>query len=289
MENPHIDSVDPQGNPDSLAAESPRDSDLVPQVTQCKPDQTPLWKMVLETFAVIVGIVVAGIYYGQLYVMRGQLGEIIKQYPELKKSADAAKEASDTAHDTMVLSERPWVKIKHRIVKPLTFDVMRWKGPVAMMVVEDTVENVGPSTALNVFSWEDVIPLDDHGIETAKARQTEWCEANRHRKAGGLSGYMLFPRDPFVQNSTVGPFMEAVNKAANASPGDLHGKTAFVLVGCVVYRSSFEPPTAPAHETKFIYWLGKPLPNGGIQPYVIPHGVANKLQLIEFPDGFSAD
>jgi hypothetical protein len=158
------------------------------------------------------------------------------------------------------------------------------------MVVEDTLENVGQSIALHVFSWEDVIPMDSiGGIETARARQSEWCEANRHRNSGGLSGYVLFPKEPFVQNSAMGPFMDAVTKAADSSTGDLRGKAGFVLVGCVVYRSSFEPPTAPAHETKFIYWLGARDQEGGIQPYVNPIGVADSLRLITFPDGFSAD
>jgi hypothetical protein len=100
MENPNTDSEDPKNNPSTPARESPRNPDLIPQVpppvekksetTYCKPDQAPLWKIVLEVFAVIVGIIVAWIYYGQLSVMRGQLGEIIKQYPEIKKTADAA-------------------------------------------------------------------------------------------------------------------------------------------------------------------------------------------------------
>jgi len=46
---------------------------------------------------VIVGIYALYIYSGQLKVMRGQLGEIIKQSPELQKSANAAKSAADTA------------------------------------------------------------------------------------------------------------------------------------------------------------------------------------------------
>lgn len=206
-----------------------------------------------------------------------------------KQAADAANRASKTATNSLVLGERPWIKLKHRIVQPLPFDVMRWKGPVASIIIEDTLENVGQSDALNVFEWEDVIPLDPNGrLQTAQARQAKWCDANRHRKAGGMSGYMLFQHDPFTQTSSIGPFMEAVNKAAEASLGDLRGKVGFVLVGCVVYRSSFEAPTSPAHETRFIYFLGEPQ-SGAVQPYVSLAGAADKLQLVEFPDGFSAE
>jgi hypothetical protein len=217
-------------------------------------------------------------------------GYTIKIYRANKQSADAATSAAKTAADSLVLAQRPWIKIKHRIVQPLTFNVMRWKGPIASMVVEDTLENVGQSVALNVFSWEDVIPVDFEttGYKTAQDRQTQWCETNRHQTQY-LSGNMLFPKDPFVQNSGMGPFMDVVNKMANANTGGLHGRVAFVMVGCVVYRSSFEPPTAPAHVTKFMYLLGIASQDGAVQPYIEPVGVADKLRLISFPYGFSAD
>ena len=54
----------------------------------------------------VVGIIALCIYYGQLKVMRGQLGEIIKQYPEIQKSAAAAKSAADTADATLKNQQR---------------------------------------------------------------------------------------------------------------------------------------------------------------------------------------
>ncbi|HEY2118008.1 MAG TPA: hypothetical protein VGH37_02385 [Candidatus Acidoferrum sp.] len=81
-----------------------------------------------------------------------------------KKNADAAKRAADTADKSLVNTQRPWVKIKHRIVKSLTFNVAGNGGPVDSMTVEDTIENVGQSIALNVFSWEDVFPIDTPGF-----------------------------------------------------------------------------------------------------------------------------
>src|SRR6266849_3687562 len=84
--------------------------------------------------------IVAG---GQLLVMRGQLHEIIRQYPEIQKSAIAAKSAAEIARDAFIVGQRPWVKIKHRVIQPLTFNEMRNSGPVAIMTVEDTLENIG--------------------------------------------------------------------------------------------------------------------------------------------------
>ena len=65
--------------------------------------------------------------------------------------------------DTYVTSQRPWVKVKNRMVKPLTFDTPAWKGPVASATIEDILENTGTTVALNVLYWEDIIPLDSDG------------------------------------------------------------------------------------------------------------------------------
>jgi len=206
--------------------------------------------------------------------------------------AEAARNAAKTAADQLVLGERPWVKIKHRIVTPLTFDIGgRASGiPVALMTIEDTIENVGQTVAINVLSWEDVIPADpDHSIRTARARQKEYCDANRHPDPRGLSGSTLFPHDPSIQQSIVGPQMPKVAEATIRNGPGLNGKVAFVLVGCVFYRSSFEPRSRPTHQTRFIYWLGVPYSEGGFQPYVIPSGVAAELRLIAMLDGFTAD
>ncbi len=212
---------------------------------------------------------------------------------QTKKSAEAANRAATIADTTLKASQRPWVKIKHRIVRPLTFDVPAQNGPVASMTVEDTLENVGQTVALNVLSWEDIIPVDsDLSLTTARKRQNQWCDANRHPNPKALSGYILFPHDPFVENSTVGPSMEIVNKAARQIPGgmgSLYGQVAFAFVGCVSYRSSLDSPDAPRHETGFIYRLGQVESWGGMQPFIKPTGVASVLQLVEFPDGFSAD
>jgi hypothetical protein len=240
-----------------------------------KRDKWDVAKLVAEfiglAFLILYTLYTAGVYHAN------------------KEAAEAAKSAAEVARDAFVVGQRPWVKIKHRVIQPLTFNVMRNAGPVAIMTVEDTLENVGQSVALDVKIWEDIIPMDPNfgGTKTARARREQWCEANRHQM-GTLSGYMLFPHDPMPQEEDIGPMMSVVNKAADAETGGLHGKVAFVLVGCVVYRSSFEDKNAPAHETQFMYMLGEPV-GGPIKPYVRPVGVARKLRLVFFPDGFSAD
>src|ERR1700724_4890863 len=47
------------------------------------------WVIGTNIILAVIGIVALCIYGGQLHVMRGQLQEIIRQYPQLKKSAEA--------------------------------------------------------------------------------------------------------------------------------------------------------------------------------------------------------
>ena len=219
------------------------------------------------------------------------MGEMKAQTIAQQVAANAAKSAADTATKAMEIGNRPWIKIKHRIISPLTFDVAgRIGSPIALMTVEDTIENVGQSVALNVFSWEDVLPIDlDHSTKTARARQEKWCGANRHRSPKGLSGYMLFPREPWVQYSEVGPSMATLPPyIVHGNDSRLNGKLGFVLVGCVCYRSPLDQSISPAHETRFMYYLGIPQEQGFF-PFILPKGIATQLRLIEMPDGFSAD
>jgi hypothetical protein len=275
------------------------------------------WMVILTVFLFVVGAITLVVFYGQFKEMQTQTGILSDQAnraaadavesgkkveSQLAIARQQAKATQDSvlaisgqariAEQQLELSERPWVKIKNNIASPLTFDVGgRASGiPVAMAKIEDTIENVGQSVAVDVLSWEDVIPIDpDHSLRTARARQKQWCDANRHPDPRGLSGYTLFPRDPIVQNSTVGPQMPRVVEAEIRNDPGLTGKVAFVLVGCVCYRSSFDPKSAPTHQTRFIYYLGVPESSGGFQPYIVPQGTANDLRLIAMPDGFTAD
>jgi hypothetical protein len=70
-----------------------------------------------------------------------------------------------------------------------------------------------------------------------------------------------------------------------SGPNPLAGKVAFAMVGCVVYRSPLDPDGTRPYVTGFLYHLGEPNGGGGIQPFVIPKGTADKLQLVKFDDG----
>jgi hypothetical protein len=243
----------------------------------------------IETGGVIAAIILAALTYLTLQ-------EIRRQTPSARKSADAAKSASDTAATSLKVSNRPWVKITHRIVKPLTFGFIGAAGPAATMTVEDTLENVGPTVALNVLSWEDVIPNDYEDTpshfripsnRSANTRRDEWCGANRNSEQSRTVGNILFPRTPVSQLSGMGSLMSKIQAAMQRSP--IKGKVSFVMVGCVCYRSSFEDPKQPNHQTRFIYELGIPQSWGGWMPFIIPSGMASNLRLIADFQTFTAD
>jgi hypothetical protein len=202
-------------------------------------------------------------------------------------AADAAKGSATTAASALSVGNRPWVKISHRIVRPLTFGSVGADGPIATMTVEDTLENVGQTVALNVLYWEDVMPMDADGHGSAIARQREWCDANRNSQQTRTIGSVLFPHIPAIQYLRIGPLMSKVNQALAVSP--IPGKVGFVMVGCVVYRSSFEPSDRPNHQTRFVYDLGIPQSGGGYLPYIIPRGAASTLRFITTPWTFTAD
>jgi hypothetical protein len=239
MDDPSIDSVDPKSNSDTPPAETPRKPDFVPQIppsiegnqetTRCKPDQTPWWKMILETAAVFIGIYVAGIYHGQLSVMQGQLGEIIKQYPELHTSAEAAKSAADTAARQLELTERPWVFVKSaRVVSPLVFS-----GGGASVVFEIVLKNVGPSPATDVLLSPRLylMPLKEDAI-----RPVERLCNNKIPSGVSLPGLTLFPgADSPPQRMSVGLTEEDIKKSTS------WGIISITPIICVAYRPTFNP------------------------------------------------
>lgn len=189
MEEPHIDSVDPQSNPGAQATEAPKNPDLIPEepppikhkkeTTNCKPDQTPLWKMILEIGAVAVGIVVALIYYGQLQVMRGQLEEIIRQYPEIQKSATATRDGADATTRAMKFSERAQIEISR-------VEVANFQAGTEIEI-PCPVANVGKTVARNV-TINAVVQLLPRGTEP------DFLYLPNHTPDNAETG-MVFPSD----------------------------------------------------------------------------------------------
>jgi hypothetical protein len=257
----------------------------------------------VTAIATVAIAVLTGFYVhysrAQWRVMRDQLPLLKQSADSAKSSADAATSAATTATESLVLAERPWVKINHRIVSPLTFNVARGSSSVATITLENTIENVGQSVAVNVFTWEELIPLDpgfSDVLRTVHARQAETCDAYRHpKRSGTFTGDVLFPHDPNSRASILDISMPKVMRnvthgelGSDGKPSSLNGTASFAVAGCVYYKFSFDPDSAPTHQTRFLYILGIP---GEISfsASIVPEGAAPQLHLISFGFGLTAD
>jgi len=148
------------------------------------------WVQVLvNVVLVIVGIVAICIYYGELQVMKGQLGEIVRQYPEIQKQAKAATDAvnqsaadsaensrrverqlsisqkqataatgaADIAKEALHVSERAYLApafaridyAHRRIVVPIANSGHVPSGPVSIEAHEEMTARTGASGALS--------------------------------------------------------------------------------------------------------------------------------------------
>jgi hypothetical protein len=221
------------------------------------------------------------------------LCEIRKQTPKIAESADAAKHAANTARDAFVVGSRPWVKISLGISKPITFNFHAPGGTIYTGEIGSELENVGQTVALHVLEWEDVIPMDAGGrTDTAQKRLTQYCDFHRHG-TDGVPGYAIFPHDKLPGGSGFGDVMSRLDPYIIREKSILNGKIAFVLVGCVWYRSPLESASAPTHQTRFMYVLGVPVQSpfgeGPSQPYILPSGTADNLRIVSPPLMFSVD
>jgi len=264
MDNPSIDGVGPEGDSSAPPKDSPHKSDLIPQeppsierkeeTTYCKPDQTPFWKMLIETAAVFVGLYVASIYHGQLSVMQGQLGEIIRQFPEIQKSANAATSANIAAHDALTRSNRPWLGVESlRVTAPIGFTKAGSGKDITYFIsgsLEITIKNFGSSPALSVRNFieaydptflnetfdpsDPFAPLRKFGEGAcALADGNEFTKKNPRMYGGSI-----FPTQTTTYTSYGIPGFAKRELAA----GDF-----MQLVGCISYRDQFRETTHHTH------------------------------------------
>jgi hypothetical protein len=98
----------------AIAGSIERAAASVPEYEKSQRDKE--YKLQRKIFrATVVGVVFAAAaaigawYYAS--IAKQQLGEMIKQYPELQKSAQAAKDAATVARDSLTIVQRPWLEV----------------------------------------------------------------------------------------------------------------------------------------------------------------------------------
>jgi hypothetical protein len=163
-----------------------------------------------------------------------------------KKSADAAKDAANTAHDALVLVNRPWVGP----MQGASLDVYRETSSSGYYLLKIPIKNSGPSPALHVSHH--VYPMrfgaTANITETVK-EISQTCDLAEMMAAKpkwpGLSkadwfGTTMFPNQPYT---IFEKYLWGDGHPENDDP--------FLLVGCVAYTDEFDP--AKIHHTALCF------------------------------------
>jgi hypothetical protein len=209
--------------------------------------------------------------------------------------AEATKSAAATAGQTLMLTHRPWVMVTHQIVEPskplepLRFTESDTGDVRAWLLLNEVLENIGHSVAVDVVSWSEVIPGDPQGFQSALARRKRRCDELRHPHAKTSPGSVLFPehKDPPAGKLLVTKD-GAIRRAISLAHPQLEGHINLVVVGCISYRASFEAPDVPRHQTRFIYVLGHP-EKGRLFAALKPSGKIMGIGLVPIPEATTAD
>lgn len=186
---------------------------------------------------------------------------------------DAMKKQTAAMQAQLDLSQRPWIEPEHESSIRLILDKGRWNATVGSVL-----KNHGESVALNIGGWAEMFPIhEDSQFGPAKARQQQWCDANRHPDPGFVTGAILFPKATQPMPTIVG-----------IDQKDISSKTiGLAIVGCVHYRSSYDRPEQPTRQTRFSYLLSI---NGNSVTMGIPRSTdPTTFYLVRIPALWSAD
>jgi hypothetical protein len=209
--------------------------------------------------------------------------------------AEATKSAAATADQTLLLAHRPWVMVTHQMVElpdpfePLDFTESDTGDVQARLLLDEILENIGRSVAVDVVSWSEVIPGDPFGFQSALARRKRQCDELRRPDAQASPGSVLFPQR---QYSPVGKLLVtkdgALRRAVSLDHPAFDGAVNLVVVGCISYRAPFEAPHVPRHQTRFMYVLGHP-EKGRVFTPLKPFGPVTGLGLVPIPEETTVD
>jgi hypothetical protein len=170
----------------------------------------------------------------------------IKIYYANQSSADAAKSAAETAHDSLVLSNRPWLGIDGSIavLEPLTVDKDGLHARVGFHI-----KNFGPGPALHIGtdevirnSADDVLPDGTVSFANFKREADVSCRmADAATKPivpdESGSGPYIFPNNSHLYES---------NLTTSPAPKQV---TRLDIVGCITYADQFKV----IHHTRFCF------------------------------------
>ena len=213
----------------------------------------------IEAACAVVLVFITGFYthyaHQQATAAHETLVEIQKQFPEIKKSADAATKANTAAHDALTRSNRPWVGIESfKIIAPITFIKTGSGKDITYFVngsLEITIKNFGSSPALSVsnfieaydptyFAKEKFDPSDPF-VQLRKFGESVCTLAD---------GNEFTKRNPRMYGGSVFPTQATTYTTqgiAGFSKRNIEVGQFMQLMGCISYRDQFDEMTHHTH------------------------------------------
>jgi hypothetical protein len=171
-----------------------------------------------------------------------------------QKAANAAQDAADTAHDTLVVSERPWITVTVGLNGPgLTFN----PDGSASLNLGIAVKNIGHSvaTGINIRPEMFAMSFSANGMFNEPLdKQSSFCEKVRKAAIDPRRLFTLFPTEDTTANITVTLTKADIDSAIMPFNKRDAKYVLPVIYGCVNYQFSFDKLT---HQTQFIYELSQ--------------------------------
>jgi len=228
-----------------------------------------IWMTCLTAVIAVAGVIGACIFINQLGVMQGQLTEM--------------KATSRLAEETLEATQRPWVSIKPGIgPRGLYFDV---NGANLDLVF--SLKNSGPTPAVSV-RIEGAPRIDVGSNDRINALEKVCTEAKAQAEHPRMAAHTIFPGETLDMNIT---YTFANKEQVALAAERMHGFILPVVIGCVDYFFTFGERRH--HQTRFVYDLDCPAPNGGSLAIKVSDGnkPANLLRLRRWLEGggFQAD
>jgi hypothetical protein len=166
-----------------------------------------------------------------------------------KKAADAAKNAADTAHDTLIASQRPWVGIAKDSFRingvNISPDVA--EGHEGRVVVSSSasvvLENSGNTPAVRVSPFTLVAFFTDEDIPPENWKTVSCQAAGENISYESKQTYFIMPK------STIQTGGASIQGTAQS----VANRHFFWLIGCIVYRDSLQSGT---HHTVILMHSG---------------------------------
>jgi hypothetical protein len=231
---------EPEKQPDSPVKQVPSavaKSELPPSHCEpCKPykkkrDWFDYGKGVLE----IAGLLVLCVYAAYT----------IKIYCANKKAADAAKSAADTAHDALVMVNRPWIGLESNMMAQEPVKISRDGNNTRLdSKVGFSMRNFGnaPAFYAGVFTTLHVNQIGSTtNTSDFKLEIDQTCKmADPAKIPDRKMGYTLFPGNRIVLSSPI-----------NSGSPNPQINTWLTVIGCISYRDEF--PDTKAHHTHFCF------------------------------------